>query len=256
VPPRLRDPEAAWWVGRRIIPPIAVMLAPAAGYGVERVPLEGGGVIAANHFSGIDHPLIGSFCPRPIYFLAKAELMRIPVLGPALRWLGVFGVRRGESDREAVRRARQIARDGNLVGVHLEGTRQRFGHPGRMQPGGLMIAIQEGVPVIPCGLDTFGWSPANRRLCAVVWGEPMRVDDLPRNRHGYAEAAERVGAEIVRLWRQAAEACAAGLPLELPDGARRSGINPKPARLAPPSANPRPSPSEARRNESPAGPGR
>ena len=60
--------------------------------------------------------------------------------------------------------------------------------------------------VIPCGLDTFGWSPRNRRKCAVVWGEPMDLSDLPRNRKGYAEAAERVGAEIVRLWRLAAQA--------------------------------------------------
>src|SRR6266581_1210496 len=146
---------------------MAVWLAPAAGYGVERVPPEGGGVVAANHFSGIDHPLIGGFCPRIIYFLAKAELL-------------------------------------------------------------------EEVPVIPCGLDTFGWSPRNRRKCAVVWGEPMRLDGLPRNRRGYAEAAQVVGAEIVRLWRLAAEASAAGLPPELPDGAKRSGINPKlePARVA------------------------
>jgi 1-acyl-sn-glycerol-3-phosphate acyltransferase len=222
----LTGPEAGWWLGRRFVPRIAVLLAPAAGYGVERVPLEGGGVVAANHFSGIDHPLVGAFCPRTIYFLAKAELLEVPVVGHALRWLGVFGVRRGEGDRDALRKARRLARD-NLVGVHLEGTRQRFGHPGVMQPGGLMIAMQEGVPVIPCGLDTFGWSPTNRRLCAVVWGEPMLVDDLPRNRKGYAEATERVGAEIVRLWRLAAEACVAGLPLELPDGAVRSGINPK-----------------------------
>ena len=88
-------------------------------------------------------------------------------------------------------------------------------------------ALQEGAPVIPCGLDTFGWSPRNRRKCAVVWGEPMRLDDLPRNRRGYAEAVEVVSAEIVRLWRLAAEASAAGLPPELPDGAKRSGINPK-----------------------------
>jgi 1-acyl-sn-glycerol-3-phosphate acyltransferase len=224
---RLTGPEAGWWLGRRFVPRIAVLLAPAAGYGVERIPLERGGVVAANHFSGIDHPLIGGFCPRTIYFLAKAELLEVPVVGHALRWLGVFGVRRGEGDRDALRKARRLAREGNLVGVHLEGTRQRFGHPGVMQPGGLMIAMQEGVPVIPCGLDTFGWSPTNRRLCAVVWGEPMLVDDLPRNRKGYAEATERVGVEIVRLWRLAAEACAAGLPPELPDGAARSGINPK-----------------------------
>ena len=209
------------------VPRIAVWLAPAAGYGVDRVALEGGGVVAANHFSGIDHPLIGGFCPRTIYFLAKAELLEVPVVGWGLRSLGVFGVRRGEGDRDALRHARRLVREGHLVGVHLEGTRQRFGHPGTMQPGGLMIALQEGVPVIPCGLDTFGWSPRNRRKCAVVWGEPMRLDDLPRNRRGYAEAVEVVSAEIVRLWRLAAEASAAGLPPELPDGAKRSGINPK-----------------------------
>ena len=89
---RLGSVETAWWFGRRIAPRIAVTLAPAAGYGVERVPLEGGGVVAANHFSGIDHPLIGSFSPRPLYFLAKAELFEIPVLGSLLSWLGVFAV--------------------------------------------------------------------------------------------------------------------------------------------------------------------
>jgi 1-acyl-sn-glycerol-3-phosphate acyltransferase len=214
------------------VPRIAVWLAPAAGYGVDRVPLEGGGVVAANHFSGIDHPLIGGFSPRTIYFLAKAELMKVPVVGPSLSALGVFGVRRGEGDRDALRHARRLAREGNLVGIHLEGTRQRFGHPGAMLPGGLMIALQESVPVIPCGLDTFGWSPRNRRKCAVVWGEPLRLDDLPRNRRGYAEAAEIVGVEIVRLWRLAAEASAAGLPPQLPDGAKRSGINPRPTRVS------------------------
>jgi 1-acyl-sn-glycerol-3-phosphate acyltransferase len=226
------DAEAGWRVGRKFVPRIAVWLAPAAGYGVDRVPLEGGGVVAANHFSGIDHPLIGGFSPRTIYFLAKAELMKVPVVGPALSALGVFGVRRGEGDRDALRHARRLAREGKLVGVHLEGTRQRFGHPGPIQPGGLMIALQEGVPVIPCGLDTFGWSPKNRRTCAVVWGQPIRLDDLPRNRRGYAEAGEIVGAEIVRLWRLAAEASAAGLPAQLPDGAKRSGINPRPARVS------------------------
>jgi hypothetical protein len=55
----------------------------------------------------------------------------------------------------------------------------------------------------------------------------MRIDDLPRNRKGYAAAGDRVGEEIVRLWRQAVDASEAGLPPELPDGTRRSGINPR-----------------------------
>jgi 1-acyl-sn-glycerol-3-phosphate acyltransferase len=217
------SPEAFWRFARLTAPYATIALAPTAGYGAERVPREGGGVIAANHFSGIDHPLIGSFCPRTVYFLAKAELFAYPGLGELLSWLGVSPIRRGESDRDALRRARDIARDGGLVGVHVEGTRQRFGHPGPLQTGGLMISMQEGVPVIPCGIDTFGWSPKNRRKCAVVWGDPIDLSELPRNRAGYAQAAELVGAEMVRLWRLAAEAAAAGLPPELPDGTKRHG---------------------------------
>ena len=217
------DPEAVWRFARRFVPQITLLLAPAAGYGAERVPVAGGAVIGANHFSGIDHPLIASFCPRPVYYLAKAELLEIPVLGEVVQWLGTFPVRRGEGDRDALRRARALVRDGNLVGVHLEGTRQRFGHPGPVHTGGLMIAMQERVPVVPCGLDTFRWSPTNRRLCAVVWGKPIDLSELPRNRTGYAKAAEIVRAEMVCLWRQAAEAAAAGLPPELPDGTKRHG---------------------------------
>jgi 1-acyl-sn-glycerol-3-phosphate acyltransferase len=223
----LIDMDAGWWAGRRVVPLFTRLAAPAAAYGIDRVPRDGGAVIAANHFSGIDHPLIGVFSPRPMHFLAKAELLEIPGLGQLLRLLGVFGVRRGESDREAVRRAREIVREGGLVCIHVEGTRQRFGHPGPIHPGGLMIAMQEGVPVIPLGLDTFHWSLRNRRKCALVWGGPMRIDDLPRNRKGYAAAGDRVGEEIVRLWRQAVAASEAGLPPELPDGTRRSGINPR-----------------------------
>ena len=217
------EPERIWPLARRAVIPITFAIARCAGYGLERVPLEGGGVVAANHFSGIDHPLIGGFCPRSLYFLAKAELFDILFVSDFLHWIGTFPVRRGIGDRDALRHARELVRNGKLVGVHVEGTRQRFGYPGQVQTGGLMIALQEGAPLIPCAVDTFGWSPLNRRRCAVVWGEPIDVSDLPRNRQGYARAAELVGAEIVRLWRQAAEAVAAGLPDELPDGTKRYG---------------------------------
>jgi 1-acyl-sn-glycerol-3-phosphate acyltransferase len=219
----IRNPEASWRFARLVAPYATIALAPAAAYGAERVPVKGGGVVAANHFSGIDHPLIGSFCPRTLYFLAKSELFEIPGLAQLLGSLGVIPIRRGQSDRDALRKSRELVREGNLVAVHIEGTRQRFGYPGPVQTGGLMIALQEGAPVIPCGIDTFGWSPRNRRKCAIVWGDPIDVSDLPRNRGGYATAAERVRDEMVRLWRQAAEASAAGLPPELPDGAKRHG---------------------------------
>jgi 1-acyl-sn-glycerol-3-phosphate acyltransferase len=224
------DQEVLWSYMRYFVEPATLWLAPAAAYGVERMPSEGGLVLAANHFSGIDHPLIGSFCPRPIRYLAKAELLEIPVLGEFLLWAGIIPVRRGEGDRDALRQARECVRAGDVVCFHVEGTRQRLGYPGPVHTGGLMIAMQEGVPLVPCGLDTFRWSPTNRRLCALVWGDPIEVTHLPRNRAGYAEAAAVVKEELVRLWRLAAEASAAGLPEELPDGSRRSG--PVPPRLS------------------------
>ena len=215
------DPERFWPAARLIVQPLALWLAPAAAYGVERVP-DGGAVLAANHFSGIDHPLIGAFSPRVLHYVGKAELFEIPLVGDFLNWMGVIPIRRGEGDRDALRRARQVVRDGGLVCVHVEGTRQRLGYPGPVHPGGLMIAMQEGTPIVPLGLDTFGWSPTNRRKCALVYGEPLDFAHLPRSRSGYAEAARIVQDELVRLWRLAAEAAAAGLPPQLSDGSRRA----------------------------------
>jgi 1-acyl-sn-glycerol-3-phosphate acyltransferase len=221
--PRLWGGETGrlWAFARRVVQPATLALAPARAYGVERLP-AGGAVLAANHFSGVDHPLIGCFIGEPIYFLAKAELFEYPVLGEALAWMGVIPIRRGEGDREAVRAARRRVREGGFVVVHIEGTRQRLGYPGPIHTGGLMIAMQEGAPVVPVGLDTFGWSPTNRRTCAIVFGEPLDLSNLPRNRIGYAEAGEIVREEMVRLWRLAAEAAAAGLPPRLPDGTPRN----------------------------------
>jgi 1-acyl-sn-glycerol-3-phosphate acyltransferase len=223
--PRLwhEDTDRFWPFLWRFVTPVVLWMAPSAAYGVERVPLEGGAVVAVNHFSGIDHPLIGSYSPRPVFFMAKEELLSMPLFGELITWTGAFPVRRGAVDREALRRSRELLRDGKLVGYHLEGTRQRFGHPGEIRAGGLMMAVQEGVPVVPCAVDTFRWSPWNRRQCAVVWGEPIAVDDLPRGRSGYDEAGERIWPEVIRLWRLAAEAVAAGLPEQLSDGTRRSG---------------------------------
>jgi 1-acyl-sn-glycerol-3-phosphate acyltransferase len=228
------NPELLWpYFLRNTVVRVTMWLAPSYGYGLERVPLTGGGVIAANHLSAIDPPLIGALCPRAIYYMAKVELLAMPVVGEALMWTGAFPVRRGEGDRDAVRRARELVREGHMVGVFLEGTRQRFGYPGRLQPGGFMIAMNENAPVVPCGVYSFGWTRKNRMRCCVVWGEPIQLDGLPRTGRGYKEAADIVGAEILRLWRQAGEARVAGFPTELADGARRSGRYPGGRRTGP-----------------------
>ena len=221
------DPEVLWHYMRYFVAPATAWLAPSYGYGVERVPLTGGAVIAANHLSAIDHQLIGLFSPRAVHYMAKAELMDMPVVGEILTWTGTFPVRRGERDLEALRQARRVVRAGHVLGMHIEGTRQRLGYPGEARPGAAIIAIQEGVPVVPCGIETFQWSLRNRRWCSLVWGEPISFDALPRTREGFAKATEILRREIVRLWRQAAEARVAGFPTHLPDGTpRRAPVRP------------------------------
>jgi 1-acyl-sn-glycerol-3-phosphate acyltransferase len=215
------DPEVAWRFMRWWLAPATMALAPrSAGYGVERVPERGGAVLAINHLSAIDPQLVGAFCPRGIHYMAKAELLALPVVGEILTFTGAYPVRRGEGDREALRRSRELVREGHAIGVFVEGTRQRFGYPGPIHAGALTVALLEGAPVVPCGVESFGWSLRNRRACAVVWGEPL---DLSAYRSDRPRDAALVRTELLRLWRQAAEAVAAGLPPQLPDGARRHG---------------------------------
>ena len=216
------DPELAWLIARSTASPATILLAPSFAYGAERVPRTGGAVLAVNHLAAIDPPLVGALSPRAIHFMAKAELLAMPVVGDLLHWIGIFPVRRGEGDRDALRKARERVRDGHVVGMFVEGTRQRFGYPGAVHAGGAIVAMQEGVPIVPCGVESFGWTRRNRRPCAVVFGEPFSLDELPRNGRGYKQGAEIIRAEIVRLWRQAGEAVAAGFPPELPDGTPRS----------------------------------
>jgi hypothetical protein len=109
-----------------------------------------------------------------------------------------------------------------MVGVFIEGTRQKFGYPGAVLPGGMMIPLQEGAPIVPCGVYSFGWTRKDRMPCAIVWGEPIDVSGLRRSGRGYGAAADLVGDAELRLWRLAGDAVSSRFPLELPDGARRA----------------------------------
>jgi 1-acyl-sn-glycerol-3-phosphate acyltransferase len=220
------NPERTWPIARGMVLPIARLIVPAWGYGHERMPVEGALVVASNHFSEVDPVVVGLHSPRTLYYMAKIELLSIPIVGEILRWTGAYAVRRGESDRDALRVARWSVQQGHVAGIFAEGTRQLLGYPGPMHPGAAMLAIQEGVPVVPCGIDTFGWNLKNRRRCCAVWGVPIQLD-LPRTGKGYKEGAAIVEREITELWRQAAQAVADGFPATLPGGLTRAGyLNP------------------------------
>jgi 1-acyl-sn-glycerol-3-phosphate acyltransferase len=193
--------DAVWGVGRLTFQPLVQVFGRLRVYGRERVPREGGIVIACNHYSWIDPAALGAACPRTIYYMAKIEAHRVPGLGHLIRAFGTFPVRRGESDREAVRTMRQVVREGKALGLFVEGTRQRSGVPGEVQPGAAMVALQEGVPILPAAVHgSQTWRPGNFHPVSIAWGEPMRLDGLPKGGKGYREASAEVQAEIRRLW--------------------------------------------------------
>ena len=173
--------EAAWALGRVVLQPLVVAATRLRVYGAERVPRAGGLVVAANHFSWIDPPALGAASPRPLYYMAKVEAHRVPGLGELMRSFGAFPVRRGESDREAVRAMREIVRQGNALGMFVEGTRQRSGVPGTAQPGAAMVAITEGVPLVPAAIHgSQTWRPGTFRPVSVAFGLPLTFEGLPR----------------------------------------------------------------------------
>jgi 1-acyl-sn-glycerol-3-phosphate acyltransferase len=205
--------DAVWAVGRVTIQPLVRLVVPLRNYGVDRIPREGGVVLALNHFHWIDPPVFGATCPRTIHFMAKVEAHRVPGLGQLIRSFGAFSVRRGESDREAVRYMRQVVRDGHALGLFAEGTRQRSGVPGEVQPGAAMAALQEGVPVVPAAIHgSQTWRVGNWDPVSVAWGEPLRFDGLPKGAKGYREASVEVQRRIRTLWEWLVEMHALGRP--------------------------------------------
>jgi 1-acyl-sn-glycerol-3-phosphate acyltransferase len=205
--------DAVWAVGRVTLQPVTKLATRLRVYGTDRVPDEGGAVLAFNHFSWIDPPAFGAASPRTVYYMAKIEAHRVPGLGQLIRAFGTFSVRRGESDREAVRIMRRVVAEGNALGLFVEGTRQREGVPGRVQPGAGMVALQEDVPVVPAAIHgTEHWNLRRPERVSVAWGEPMRFDGLARNGRGYREASTEVERELRRLWEWLREVHAEGRP--------------------------------------------
>lgn len=209
----MKSEEVTWALGRLVLGGPTALATRLRAYGTDRIPQSGGVVLAFNHFSWIDISSIGWVCKRNIYFLAKVEAHGVPGLGQLIRGFGTLSVRRGESDREAVRQMREVVRDGNALGVFVEGTRQRSGVPGHVQPGAAMVALQEDVPVVCAAIHgSQHWKVGNFAPVSIAWGEPMRFDGLPRGGKGYREASAQIEAELHRLWAWLRDLHEAGRP--------------------------------------------
>jgi 1-acyl-sn-glycerol-3-phosphate acyltransferase len=192
--------QVAWLVGRPTVGALVRLFAPLRIYGRDRIPQHGPLVLCFNHFSWLDPWAIGAVTPRTIYYVAKQEAHENLLVGPFIRLFGTSSVRRGESDREAVRVMRQVVARGDLLGMFPEGTRQER-EPGEVKPGAAMVAIQEGVPVV-CGAihGSQGWRFGSFQPVSLAFGEPLDLSGHTRNSKGYREGSQQIQAEIRRLY--------------------------------------------------------
>ena len=137
--------------------------------------------------------------PRNLYYVAKQEAHDTPVMGSFIRLFGTTPVRRGESDREAVRAMRDIVRRGGALGMFPEGTRQPR-EPGPVMPGAAMVAIQEEAQIICAAIHgSQDWRLGNFHPVSLAFGEAFTLD-LPRNSKGYRAGAAEIEARLRTLW--------------------------------------------------------
>jgi 1-acyl-sn-glycerol-3-phosphate acyltransferase len=192
--------QAAWLVGRPTFGALVKIFAPLRVYGRDRVPAHGPLVFCFNHFSWLDPWAFGAVCPRTIYYVAKQEAHDNPIIGPFIRFFGTSPVRRGESDREAVRAMRQVVQGGDALGMFPEGTRQER-EPGPVLPGAAMIGVKERVPIVCAAINgTQDWRFGNFHPVSIAFGEPLDITQHPRNSRGYRAASEEIQRELRRLF--------------------------------------------------------
>lgn len=165
-------------------------------FGKENFPKEGGVLLCSNHIDNLDPPVVGINAPRPVYFMAKEELFNVPVLGKILPDLNAFPVKRGMSDREALRKGLGILKEGNVLGLFPEGTRSKTGQLGKGLAGAGFFALRSEAHVVPCAI--IGPYKAFSKL-KVVYGKPFDMKELRERKASAEETTELIMSEIRKL---------------------------------------------------------
>lgn len=162
--------------------------------GAANVPAEGPVILCANHISYLDPPFVGTPLNRKVHYMAKAELFRIPLLGPLITNLGAFPVKRGGVGKETIRHALKLLEEGKVMGIFPEGT--RGGSIGKK--GAASLALKSGATVIPVAI-VGNFKPF--RKMKIVFGKPVDLTDFRKeaNSEALVMATDRIMSAIREL---------------------------------------------------------
>lgn len=170
--------------------------------GAEKFPKDGGVLLCSNHIHALDPPVVGITAPRPVNFMAKEELFQLPVLKTLLPRINAFPVKRGLSDREALRKALQLLKSGEVVGLFPEGTRRTDGKLGKGFSGAGFFALRGNADVMPCAI--IGPYKPFRKV-RVVYGDPISIEPYRERKASADEVTEVIMGEIRKILEQYGE---------------------------------------------------
>ncbi|WP_432355105.1 lysophospholipid acyltransferase family protein [Sporosarcina sp. A2] len=164
--------------------------------GKENFPKDEGVLLCTNHIDNLDPPVVGLTAPRTVNFMAKEELFQLPILKSVLPSVNAFPVKRGLSDRQAIRKALELLRSGQVVGMFPEGTRSKNGELGKGLTGAGFFALKGDALVMPCAI--IGPYRPFKQL-KVVYGSPINMTPLRERKASAEEATEVIMAAIQEL---------------------------------------------------------
>src|SRR6185437_7023693 len=202
---RTREPDWVYDVVRVITSIYAYTLLRARSISSENVPGSGAVILAPNHFSFMDHFLMGCFIRRKVRFMAKSQLFK-----PPMQFIythgGVFPVRRGARDEETFITAETILAKAGAITMYCEGGRSRTGKLAEQAKRGIgHLALETGAPVVPIAIygssRVRNWKRLQFPRVTVQYGEPIRWEPVANpTREQQQDVADQILVEIRKLY--------------------------------------------------------
>jgi len=209
---RTREPDWAYELTRLLTSLYAYTLLRARAISTEKVPGSGAVILAPNHFSFMDHFLMGCYIRRKVRFMAKSQLFKRPMQFIYTHG-GVFPVRRGARDEEVFVTAETILARGGAITMYCEGGRSRTGKMAKEAKRGIgRLALESGAPVVPIAIHGSSrirnWKRLRFPQVTIQYGDALRwervenpsreqqqavADEILANIHGLYDGLERHG---------------------------------------------------------------
>ena len=162
-------------------------------HGVDRIPATGPVILVANHECVFDQSILALATPRPIRYMAKAELWRYPVVRWAMEKFGTFPIERGAGDSAAMSRAAALLAQGEVLGMFPQGTSKQL--PSRpLHRGAARLALVTGAPIVPVRMTG---TRSLRGPVRIDVAEPIVVEPAKPTVSAAKEITRRVEREIL-----------------------------------------------------------